>query len=405
MNAHNKLAVAIILGLASASAKAAPLINLHSTNPVDPNISLYDYDEATSSFEEAYLNFNMNVGRNRDDSQSYYNALLNIDAARVLSSPNRDLSIEFNGNGTASRGGSAGADKSDSYNFGTRITADTYFTPGSKGGFWFGDLAVKGDDSFENLDTRLSAGLGYGRVTNVTPMAKAIRLIEELRGRGALSAAPSKTTYQTIANIIDRESEYISKYGSKAKFYQRHWIGDIESALGAKLSAAGILGARDVLIDENISKRRYGWKVRGGLSYVGTNFSGLKNNPGVLLGAEYHVPVSNQMQFSNEAEILTTFDDTDSYTFGNEMSLTYEVDDRIDWENKLKTAFNHSDNDGDNITTNALSSSFYYELGNSLDLGLTALVSNTSGNDTVAVGQIEDGTDRSINFGVRYRLR
>ncbi len=402
----NKIALAVMFGLASASSvNAAPLVNLNNVNPEDTNISLYDYDEATSAFEDAYLNFDMNVGKDREDAQTAYNARINIDAQRVLSSPSRDLDIDFNGVGNVGRSGTANANSTNNYAFSTSITADNYFRPGSQGGFWFGSLGIKGDDSFDDLDTRLSVGLGYGRVTNVTPMAKAIRLVEELRGRGALSSAPSKATYLSIANIISRESEYKSKYGGKAKFYQQHWVGAIEKALGKSLNAAGILGVRDVLIDENISIRRYGWKVRAGLSYVGTDFSGIKNNPGVLLGAEYHVPVSNKLQFSDEAEITTTFADTNAYSFNNNMSVTYEVDDRVDWINNWNLNFNHSAIDEDDVTTNTLSSTFAYEIGNSLDLTLTGLVKNSSGNDTISSGEREDGTDRSINLGVRYRLR
>jgi len=404
MKSKQNLALAVSLAFAT-SLQAAPLVNLHNEKPVDNNISLYDYDEATSAYEDAYINFDMNLSRDRDDDQAAYNARINIDAERVLSSPSRDIDIDFNGTGNVGRSGTANANSTNNYAFNTSITADNYFRPGSKAGFWFGSLGIKGDDSFDDLDTRLSVGLGYGRVTNVTPMAKAIRLVQELRARGAIAAAPSKSIYRSIADIIARKSEYQSKYGGKAKFYQQHWVGDIEKALGTSLNAAGILGARDVLLDENISIRKYGWKVRAGLSYVGTDFSGLKNNPGILLGAEYHVPVSNQLQFSNEAAITTTFDDKNNYDFNNNMRVTYEVDDRVDWINDWTLNYNHSAIDSDDVTTNTLSSTFAYEIGNSLDLTLTGLVKNSSGNDIISAGERADGTDRSVNFGIRYRLR
>lgn len=405
MNIYKPALTLLVSAITLSTANADTLFNFKNKNPVDKNISLYDYDEATSAFKDTYLNFDMNVGKSRDDAQSYYNSRLSIDARRVLSSPSRDLDVQFNGTGSTGRSGAAGAERDSNYSFGTSITADNYFRPNSKGAFWFGSLGVKADDTFDDLDTRLSAGLGYGRVTNVTPMAKAIRLVEEIRGRGALSAAPSKDTYKKIANIISRENEYQSKYGGKAKYYQQHWVGDIEKALGTTLSAAGILGARDVLIDENISTRRYGWKVRAGLSYVGTDFSGIKNNPGVLLNGQYHLPISNRTQFSENAEITTTFDDTNAYTFDNTMSLTHEVDDRIDWINRWNLNFNHSAVDSDDVVTNTLSSTFAYEIGNSLDLTLTGLIKNSDGNDTVSSGETADGTDKSLNLGLRYRLR
>ncbi|HGG58982.1 MAG TPA: DUF481 domain-containing protein [Gammaproteobacteria bacterium] len=395
VNIASALAVAIVT---SSQIAADP-------KPIDANISLFDYSEATSAFENAYSNFNLDVSKDRGDAQTKYTASLGIDAQRVLSSPNRDIDLRFVGNGQIKRDGVAGASSTNNYVMDSSITYDNYFQPDSKGGFWFGKLGIKADDSFNDLDTRLSVGLGYGRVTNVTPMAKAIRLVQELRYRGALAAAPSKDTYRRIADIISRENEYQSKYGGKPKFYQQYWIGDIEKVLGKTLSATGALAARDVLIDENISTRRYGWKVRAGLSYVGKDFSGLTDNPGVLLGAEYHRPLSNQTQFSNEAELVTTFDSTNSYTLNNTMSYVHEIEDRIDWINRWNLNYSHSAIDSDNVVTNTLSSILAYELGNSLDLALTALIKNTDGNRTVSAGEKSDGTDRSLNIGVRYRLR
>lgn len=396
----------ISLKLAVAAVMAGGITSFASAD-----ISLYDYDEASSSYEDAYFTLDMNVGKNREDVQSSYNLDLGVDYDRVLSSPDRDLTLKLNTDGNISRAGTEGANSTDSYNIDTSVTVDNYFTPASKGGFWYGSARVQADDSFDDLQTRLSGGLGYGRVTNVTPMAKAIRLVDELKKRGSIASKPSKATYNQIAKIISREKEYKSKHGARAKYYQQHWVGDIEKALktsgvvGSALNAAGILGARDVLVDERISTRKYGWKVRAGLAYVGTNFEGLKDNPGVELGGEYHKPLSNETQFSNVATLLTTFDDKTSYTVDNNMTLTHELDDRLDWENSWNMNFNHAQTDSDNVTTNTLTSKLIYELGNSLDLTLAAKVKNSDGNDTRITGDREDGTDHSVNFGVRYRLK
>lgn len=369
-------------------------------------ISLLDYNEATSAYQDAYLTGELNLNKNRDDAQAAYKLDLGIDYDRIISSPSQDLTLNAQMNGTVKRDGTDGAERTNNYTAALGITADNYFRPDSSGGFWYGAASVKADDSFNDLQTKLSLGLGYGRVKNLTPMAKAIRLVEELRSRGRIKTSPSKATYNQIAQIIAKESEYKSKYGAREKYYTRYWISDIEKALGnGSLGADGVLGARSVLIDERISTRKSGWKVRAGLAYVGTDFSGIKNNPGIELGAEYHRPISNRTQFSNEATLLTTFDDKNSYTLSNEMSLTHEIDSRLDWENKWSLNYNHSKIDNDKVTTNTLSSALIYELGSALDLTLTATVKNSSGNDTIAVGEAADGTDRSLNIGVRYRLK
>ena len=240
-------------------------------------------------------------------------------------------------------------------------------------------------------------------MVNVTPMAKAIRLMDALKYRGSINRKPSKATYNDVAHIIAKQAEYASKYGRKD--YQKYWIADIEKALqgagvlSGNLNAVGVLEARQVLVDERISTRKYGWKVRAGLNYVGSNFSGIKNKPGLELGAEYHRPLSNRTQFSDEATLSTIFDSdaADAYKLRNRMTLTHEVADRIDWENAWTLDYDKIDG-GKDVTTNTLSSTFLYELTNSLDYSVTAKVTNTD-------GTANDGTDKSINMGIRYRLK
>lgn len=370
-------------------------------------VTLFDYQEASSAYEEAYVNGNLFVGKNRGDGQSAYNLNLNVDYDKTLSSADRDLNIKADVDGTVSRDGAAGANSTDSYSAGASITADNYFQPGSNGAFWYGSASVRANDAFDDLETTAGIGVGYGRVVNVTPMAKAIRVIDELVARQALTAKPDKATYQAIAQIIARESEYVSRYG--AKDYELNWIADIEAALKASgfvngaLNTAGILKSRDVLLDEKISLRRHGWKVRAGLGYVGTNFDGLTNKPALEAGAEYHLPLSNQTQFSNEATVRAIINDGDNaYNFNNNLSLTHEVDDRIDWENAWNLDYAKNSQNGDDVTTNTLSSTFIYELSNQLDFTTTARVANVNGSSDASN---PDGTDRSLLMGVRYRLR
>ena len=391
----NTLTSAIVLGLMGSVSIAA-----------QANISLLDYEEATSAYQDAYLTGQFDLSKNRSDAQSAYKLDLGIDYDRTISSSRRDLTLQAQVNGTVKRDATAGADRTDNYTASVGATADNYFRPNSNGAFWYGAGSIKADDSFDDLQTKISAGLGYGRVKNLTAMAKAIRLVQELRTRGVVKSIPSKATYNKIAQVIAKENEYKSKYGAREKLYSRYWISDIEKALGnGALGASGVLGARAVLMDERISTRKSGWKARAGIAYVGTDFSGIKDNPGIELGGEYHRPISNQTQFSNEAALLTTFDNKNSYSLNNKMSLTHEIDDRIDWVNSWALNYNHSETDNDKITTNTLSSELIYELGSALDLTLKATVKNSDGNDTLSADETADGTDRSVNLGVRYRLK
>jgi len=373
------------------------------TIPAVADVTLYDYTEATSAFEDAYLSASANLARTRKDAQASYNLDLNGNYNKVISTPKRDTTFKLKADGRVSRSGKKDAKSEDAYTINGSSTIDTYFREGGKGAFWFGKIGVGASSESNDLDTTLGLGLGYGRVVNVTPMAKAIRLVEALNYRGSIHGKPSKAVYNQVANIIAKQAEYASKHGRKD--YQKYWIADIESALrssgvlAGNLNAAGVLQARDVLVDERISTRKYGWKVRAGLNYVGSNFNGIKNKPGLELGAEYHRPLSNSTQFSNEAVLTTVFDNkaSDAYKFLNNMTLTHEVDSRIDWENAWTLQYDKIDG-GQDVTTNTLSSTFLYELTNSLDYSIQAKVTNTD-------GTADDGTDRSLNMGIRYRLK
>lgn len=372
-------------------------------------VTLYDYKEGTSAYEDAYVAGALDFHKNRGDDQNAYSLNLDANYDRTISTPDRDVSYGGGLVGTVSRGGAAGDESADSYTADAGVTVDNYFVPGSSGGFWYGSAYAKKISDIDDMFTSATLGVGYGRVTNVTPMAKTIRVMDELVRRNVLRGKPSVGVYQDVARIIAKENEYSTRYGSKD--YVIKWISDIEavisqSGLVNNFGATGTLKVRDVLIDENISTRRIGWKVRAGLSYIGTNFDGLTNKPGLELGGEYHVPLSNQTQFSDEAVFNAVLGDDDTgYNFNNNLSLTHEIDDRIDWENTWNLNYaKGSAANSDDVTTNVLSSTFAYEIANSLDFTTTASLTNVSGSSSTDVTS-KDGTDRALTMGVRYRLR
>mgnify|MGYP003627286022 FL=1 len=244
-------------------------------------------------------------------------------------------------------------------------------------------------------------------MTNVTPMAKAIRVIEELIERGQLAGQPPLAVYQRVANIIDRESEFRSKHG--AADYEEFWINDVVTELqnsgvaSPTFDAGDVIRVYEILTRERISTRKVGWKVRAGVGYVFQTFDGdSDSDPALELGAEYHYPLSNQTQFSDEALMTTLIDSDSSYNFRNVMSLTHEIDDRIDWENAWTLSHAYEATADVRNTVNTISSTFIYELRNQLDLTTTLAFSNYSGSESLAD---PNGTDTSLFVGVRYRLR
>jgi len=390
MNKQNVLTAAVMMAF-SGTAFAEPLIT--------------DYKEATSAYEDAYISGNFNTNDGNQD-QASYNLDLTLDYEKVFSSPNRNTKIDFLGTGSSSKGGNDGDKSSSTYQALGAATVDNYFTPNSNAGFWYGKGEVGVQKDQEDPFTKATVGMGYGRVVNVTPMAYAIRIMQKLREDGFLKADPSNDIYQQVAVVVDKESEYKSKYGFDD--YKQYWLQDIQKVIETSGMVKGDFNARaviqtyDVLENERVSTRKNGWLVRAGVGAVLSNYDGSDSKPAVEAGAEYHKPINNKTQFSNEAIATATLDDNDNgYNFNNAMSLTYELSDVIDWENKWTLAYATSDNT-DDVTTNTLSSAFYYSLTNQLDLGvegkLTKLDDSISNNGN-------DDVDKSLTMGVKYRLK
>lgn len=378
---------------------------LSATSVAQAQVTLFDYVEPTSSFEDAYIAGDLNISAGNQD-QTSHTLNLDLEYERVFSSPSRDIEIDAALVGSSSRGPNAGDETVDSYLGAASVGANNYFTPGSNGAFWYGEGSVgilKGAD-----DPRVVAGvgLGYGRVVNLTPMAQALRMGEALRGNGQLRGDLTAAEYNRIAQIIAQEGVYSSRHGAD---YQQFWIEDMAKIVNASgkangtLGAAGILKARDVLVDERISTRKSGWLVKGGVSAVLKDYDGDSGQAALDLGAEYHRPLSNQTQFSNEAYYSALLDSDDkSYLLTNNMSLTHEVSDRIDWENRWSVNFFHDDELDQDTTSNALSSTYRYYISNKLSFDTTLSLSKT---DDDFDNNGNDDVDTSLNMGVTYRLK
>ncbi len=387
------------------SAIAFALTGIFTSAQAEPLVT--DYKEATSAYEDAYLSGSFNLDSGNQD-QTSYDLDLAVDYEKVFSSADRNTKLDFLGTGSVSKGANSGDERQDTYQALGSATVDNYFRPGSNGVFWYGKGELGLKKGQEDPFTKATAGIGYGRVVNVTPMAKAIRVVQSLREQGSVTSDPSNATYQSIAEIISKENEYRSKHG--AADYEQYWIEDIEKALvasgtvsgGSKLSARGVLESYDVLTNERISTRKHGWLVRAGVGAVLSDYDGEDGKPALEAGAEYHLPLSNQTQFSNEAILTATLKDgDDGYNVNNAMSLTHELTDRVDWENKWLLDHSSSDKTND-ITTNTVSSAFLYSLTNELDFSIEARLTDTE--DDIA-NNGNDELDKSLRMGIKYRLK
>ena len=113
-----------------AAALSVALLSIAGTATAE--VTLYDYTEANSNYQDAYVNGSFSATDGNGHDQTAYNASLALDFDRVISSANRNLGMAFNAGGTLNRGSAAGASSESNYIAAGSVTADNYFRPNSK---------------------------------------------------------------------------------------------------------------------------------------------------------------------------------------------------------------------------------------------------------------------------------
>ena len=375
-------------------------------------IEMTDYKVIEGTYQEAYLNGALTVeGGNQD--QTSYNG--HIDANMKSIQTSAPYSIEYGV--TANSDFFRGADDANGSENGYDATAygrfdkylyndDTVFLYGSTDlGYRKTATADDADDPF----VKVGAGVGYGRMYDATPLAVAIRIVDDLKEYKIIKKPVSDEGMVALAKVIDLEDEYESKYGFND--YKKYWYTDMEKALkdsGAidsdSVGTFGIVRINEIIDLERISGRFHGWKVRGGLGQIISNYDGKSESTTADAEFQYGLPIGYESQFTERATISKILDDDEAidYQFRNTMSYTYEIADRIDWENSWLLGFDKY-NAGDDVTTNSLSTGFRYYLANRLTFDTTLSLTKTDGNNGKSVETPD--WDSKFFMGVRYRLK
>jgi hypothetical protein len=127
--------------------------------------------------------------------------------------------------------------------------------------FAFGglDAAVATGQPQPGID--LSVGAGYGRFSDVTPLAKAFTIDKELRKADAITASLDGDTLMKIADAIGRKAEYAS-----VKDLAADVVSIIQTAAGITLAPRQVLMVEDVILATG-DGRNCGWAVQAGLGY------------------------------------------------------------------------------------------------------------------------------------------
>ncbi len=375
-------------------------------------IEMTDYKVIEGTYEEAYINGALTIEDGNQD-QSSYNAHADASFKTIHTSAPYSWELNANANSDFTKGENSGDSSEDSYDtfMSGRVDKylnndDTIFLYGS------GDLGYRKQltaDKADDLFSKVGAGVGYGRMYDATPLAVAIRIVEDLKNYKIITKPVSDEGMISLAKVIDLEDEYKSKHGLND--YKKYWYSDMEKALKSSgaiekdsVGTFGIVRINEIIDLEKISGRFHGWKVRGGLGQILSNYDGKSGSTTADAEFDYGLPIGYKSQFRETATVSKILDDDEAidFQFRNGATYTYEVADRIDWENSWILGFDKY-NHGDDVLTNSLSTGFRYYLANRLTFDTTLSLTKTDGTN----GNSVETPDWHTTFftGVRYRLK
>ncbi|MBF0203592.1 MAG: hypothetical protein HQK67_04570 [Desulfamplus sp.] len=357
----------LLFGLVTMLPVSALAIEL--TDYLDPN---YQYQDA-----ELGVSFNMNDG-NQD--QVSYNGMISAMYEMEYSTLPLKWDVSLNGVTDFSRGGNENDDSRKNIIIDGDTTVKKYLGDYT-GPFVYGglDLGIRDLEGSKDNDpyAKIYAGLGYGRITNATPLMEAIRCIEDLTKYGLISGDVTDEVYLKLADVIAKESEYKSRYSNRE--YEKYWYEDMEVVLkeagilrNESLGALGIIRIQDILTDERVLQRKHGWEAGIQLDYLISDYSGADDDPGMGIYYEYAKPYGLKWQLIDRVTYSTILVDGEfgdaAHKISNGLALNYEMSDKIDWENiwTLDVIW-ESDSDADDTYLNMIDTGLRFYLSNTID--------------------------------------
>ncbi len=256
------------------------------------------------------------------------------------------------------------------------------------------------DSGYDRPSIEMTLGFGHGRFIDATALRKAGRIEEFFLEEGIIGEHFSKETMIELAHIIDREREYKEQHGDR---YENYWFEDMlaeirksRRVLGEEIGF-GLVRIQEVLTQEQISKRFYGWDITTGVQFQMLNpyEDTDRPPPGMLVNFRYSHPISWSTQINTDFHYDTPF----SRAFGTDYNLRWQTDFIYELTNRirfttLKTirAQKREDREAEIISHIAFALSFYIE--NKFNMTL-------SESFRVARGE---KSRQSFNMGLSYRI-
>ncbi len=258
---------------------------------------------------------------------------------------------------------------------------------------WFGYMSMnlQHQNTFDQIYSDVSAGYGYGRHIDATALAKAVRIEEHLIKENVIAGNLPKEVMIKIANIIEREQEYIGIYGAT---YETKWYEDIEEAIKSSyllisdhVGAIGILRIQQVLkgINERVNNRSYGWDLTLGINYVVSTADKYSKRPApaLIIGGRYSYPITWRNQINAKIDIYTPVDSSffKTFTIRGNAEYIYEFSNKINFVTTYSLEYSRPEN-GPTLVLHSIRPGFLFYLENQIYLTVNAVWDKSSINKT-----------------------
>jgi hypothetical protein len=284
-------------------------------------------------------------------------------------------------------------------------------------GFGKSSLTIEKPKANDTTSIKLdiTAGGGYGRFVVATPLARALRVQEELEKVGILVEPLSDAGLLTLAEQLD--STVIKKYIQSYDYWERKYLGDLERILKesgvlreGELGSVGTIIVNDVL-NEQILERYYGYQAALGFGYELLDLNvpadtiiSPERNLYAELTFNYARPIGLRSQF---AEFFTLQAPVTGADFGKRVSIkdlrlqySYEL------SNKLEFLVSYWIPPGD-IVRSDTTHTWNFQLEHRLDLSLLYyLVNKLNFTNTISLSLPSKARRPGITVsaGLRYRI-
>ena len=298
--------------------------------------------------------------------------------------------VDFNGSGSK-----VDDETSHSTNFSTSVNK---YLSDDKDVFGYAGLTASHVEGYKQIASRGSVGVGYGRFIAATTFAQAIRIDQFLLKEGVITGHLNKEALIKLGNVIERQGEFEDLHGSA---YKPYWYEEMEQIIsgsgklsGDTLGAMGILRMEEVLFQETIHDRYYGWDVRVGVGHEITTFDKSDPQGSVEGGVSFSYPLALTSQVNHRTDYSTPFDDMGgAYTILSTTDYIYELSNRIDFISGYQLQVEKA-GDQDAVNNHALRTGFIFYIENQINLVVNGQLDKT--------GDAE--WNKSVNASIGYRI-